>query len=67
MSPVEGSTLRSSAAVGIHPVHTVLVDQPDEALGKFLNGFIEGFRRAVSVIAQHFILGFNNSGKDILP
>ena len=47
--PVERAALGGGGAVGVHPVHAVLVHEADEALGEFLDGLVEGFGGAVAV------------------
>jgi hypothetical protein len=50
--PVQRTALGRGGAVGIHPVHAVLVHEADEALGQLLDGLVEGFAGAVAVLAQ---------------
>ncbi len=59
--PIERTALGGCGAVGVHPVHAVFVYQADEALGEFFNGFVEGFGRAVAVLAEHVVLGFHHA------
>jgi len=61
--PVERPALGRGRTVRIHPVHTVLVDQPDKTLCQLFNRFVERFARAVPMAAQHVVLGFHNAGQ----
>ena len=62
-APVQGAALSSGAAVGVHPVHAVLRHQPDQALGEFLNGLVEGLAGTVTMLAQSVVLSFHYAGK----
>ena len=61
--PVEGAALGGNGAVGVHPVHAVFVDEPDEALGQFFDGLVEGFAGGMAVAAEFIVLGLHNAGQ----
>ena len=61
--PVQGAALGGGRAVGVHPVHAVLVDQADQALGQLFDGLVERFAGGVAVLAQHVVLGFHDAGQ----
>ena len=61
--PVEGAPLGGGAAVGVHPVHAVFRDEPDEALGQLLDRFVEGLARAVAVLPQDVVLRLHDAGQ----
>ena len=61
--PVQGAALGGGGAVGVHPVHAVFIDQADEALGEFLDGFVEGLAGAVAVGAEDLVLGLHDAGQ----
>ena len=61
--PVERAALGGLRAVGIHPVHAVLIHEADEALGQFFNGLVERFARRVAVGAEDVVLRFEDAGQ----
>src|SRR6185312_2953521 len=56
MSPVKRTTLCSSRAVGIHPVHTVLSNKRHKALCKLFYCFVERFRRCMASFTKLVVL-----------
>ena len=62
LPPIKRTTLSSSGAVCLHPVHTVLRNERHEALREFLNSLVECLRWSVTILTKHLIL----SRKDTL-
>ena len=60
-SPVERAALCGGRTVREHPVHSVFIDEADQALGELFNRFVERFGRAVTVLAKNVVLRFHNT------
>ena len=63
VTPVERAAPRCRAAILIHPIHAILVNQPDQTLGQLLDGLVERLAWAVSVLPECGVLGLHDAGE----
>src|SRR5688500_16666599 len=59
--PVQRAALRSRGTIGVHEVHAFLAHKPDQRLSQFLDSFIKGFARTMTMFAQNIVLGLHES------
>ena len=62
-APLERTVLSRLRAVGVHPVHSVLVHKASERLRELLASLVERLARAVAVGAQRVVLGLHHAAK----